>query len=134
MQFTPSRPRWQNIEVLALLTRIHGGRLVDPANRRDEVADLWIRDGRIVAAPDAARIDELYDATGKIVMAGAIDIHSHIASDNVNRARLLLPDIRARPASGAAAAPAWHAPPPAFETGCLYVQMGFTTVVEPAVS
>ena len=35
-------------------------------------------------------------STGKIVMAGAIDIHSHIAGANVNTARLLLPERIAR--------------------------------------
>ena len=34
-----------------MLTRIKGGRVVDPANGRDGVADIWIRDGRIIEAP-----------------------------------------------------------------------------------
>ena len=64
---------------------------------------MWIRDGRIVDAPPAGtRADATYDAAGKIVMAGAIDIHSHIAGGNVNTARLLLPEhhraAAARPA------------------------------------
>ncbi|HMJ30849.1 MAG TPA: formylmethanofuran dehydrogenase subunit A, partial [Xanthobacteraceae bacterium] len=76
-----------------MLTRIKGGRVVDPANGRDGVADIWIRDGRIIEAPGDARADESYDAAGKFVMAGAIDIHSHIAGTNVNTARLLLPEL-----------------------------------------
>ena len=32
------------------------------------------------------------DCTGCVVMAGAIDIHSHIGGGNVNTARLLLPE------------------------------------------
>lgn len=117
-----------------MLTRIAGGRVIDPANGRDEVGDVWIRDGRIVDAPHGARPDATYDAAGKIVMAGAIDIHSHIAGWNVNAARLLLPELhhaairRAPPISLASAQ--WST----FETGCLYAAMGFTTVVEPAVS
>lgn len=117
-----------------MLTRIAGGRVIDPANGRDEVGDVWIRDGRIVDAPHGARPDTTYDAAGKIVMAGAIDIHSHIAGWNVNAARLLLPELhhaamrRAPPISLASAQ--WST----FETGCLYAAMGFTTVVEPAVS
>jgi formylmethanofuran dehydrogenase subunit A len=74
-----------------MLTRIAGGRVIDPANQRDALGDVWIRDGRIVDVPNA-RADATYDATGKIVMAGAIDIHSHIAGWNVNTARLLLPE------------------------------------------
>jgi len=68
------------------------------------------------------------------VMAGAIDIHSHIAGWSVNTARLLLPEFRlgstARPGSPPSSSAGW----PAFEIGCLYAAMGFTTVVEPAVS
>src|SRR5262249_19538904 len=110
------RGRTAEREGAALLSLIRGGRVIDPANARDEIADLWIRDGRIIAAPDGVRPDEVWDAGGKIVMAGAIDIHSHIASDNVNRARLLLP---------AAADVRKSVPPTAFETGRLYAAMGF---------
>jgi formylmethanofuran dehydrogenase subunit A len=117
-----------------MLTRIAGGRVIDPANGRDGVGDVWIRDDRIVDAPHGAHPDTTYDAAGKIVMAGAIDIHSHIAGWNVNAARLLLPELhdaatrRAPPISLVSAQ--WST----FETGCLYAAMGFTTVVEPAVS
>jgi len=115
-----------------MLTRIAGGRVIDPANGRDGVGDVWMRDGRIVDAPNGARADATYEAAGKIVMAGAIDIHSHIAGWNVNAARLLLPELHH--------AAMRHAPPTSpvsaqwstFETGYLYAAMGFTTVVEPA--
>jgi formylmethanofuran dehydrogenase subunit A len=118
-----------------LLTCIKGGRVVDPARNHDAVADVWMRDGRIVALPAGeARADETYDATGKIVMAGAIDIHSHIASDNVNRARLLLPDLQRASAPDSPATSPSNAPSSTFETGCRYARMGFTTVVEPAVA
>jgi formylmethanofuran dehydrogenase subunit A len=110
-----------------MLTCIEGGRVIDPANGRDGIGDIWFRDGRVVDAPAHGRgADETYNATGKIVMAGAIDIHSHIAGSNVNTARLLLAD--AGPSSAAQIAL------PGFRTGCLYAAMGFTTVVEPAVA
>src|SRR5215211_38281 len=114
-----------------MLTCIKGGRVIDPAHGRDRVGDIWMHDARIVDAPAGARrADQTYDATGKIVMAGAIDIHSHIAGSNVNTARLLLPES---PAPSAAQAPS-HIALPAFRIGCLYAAMGFTTVVEPAVA
>ena len=118
-----------------MLTCIKGGRIVDPANKRDEVADLYIRDDRIVAPPAAdVRPDEIVDAEGLIVMAGGIDIHSHIAGGNVNTARLLLPEQHRAHARRPAATPLSNAGWSTFETGCLYAEMGFTTVVEPAVS
>ncbi|MGH6863368.1 MAG: formylmethanofuran dehydrogenase subunit A, partial [Methylocella sp.] len=72
-----------------MLILLKGGRIVDPVNGRDEIADLWIEDGHIAVPPHGRLADEVHDVSGKIVMAGAIDIHSHIAGGNVNTARLL---------------------------------------------
>jgi formylmethanofuran dehydrogenase subunit A len=118
-----------------MLTRIKGGRVVDPANGRDGVGDVWFRDGRIVDAPAGdAEADETYDAAGKVVMAGAIDIHSHIAGSNVNTARLLMPELQGAAAAARPATPLANAGWGTFATGCRYAGMGFTTVVEPAVA
>ena len=117
-----------------MLTRLTGGHVIDPANGRDGVGDVWLHDGRIVAPPPGGKADETYDVSGKIVMAGAIDIHSHIAGNNETMGRLLLPELR----YGQDFAHPGHAPQPrgawsTAETGRLYAAMGFTTVVEPAV-
>ena len=32
--------------------RIKGGRVIDPANRVDEVCDVFVRDGKIVPSPN----------------------------------------------------------------------------------
>jgi formylmethanofuran dehydrogenase subunit A len=115
-------------------TRIAGARVIDPAHGRDGVGDVWISEGRIIDAPPPGTVaDTTYDAAGKIVMAGAIDIHSHIAGWNVNTARLLLPEFHRAAAPRPAATPLSTAGWSTFATGCLYAQMGFTTVVEPAV-
>ena len=42
---------------------------------------------------DIYKFNTSYDVDGMIVMAGAIDIHSHIAGGNVNNARLLSPKV-----------------------------------------
>jgi len=61
---------------------IRRGRVIDPANGTDEVADVLLRDGKVErigrirvaeADPKAKRIN----ATGKIVCPGLIDIHVH---------------------------------------------------------
>jgi formylmethanofuran dehydrogenase subunit A len=114
---------------------IKGGHIIDPANKRDEIGDIWIAGHQIVAPPEGgAKADETVDAQGLLVMAGGIDIHSHIAGGNVNTARLLLPEFHRahapRPAGTALSYAGWST----FETGRLYAEMGFTTVVEPAVS
>ena len=59
---------------------IKNGRLVDPANERDEVCDVLICDNIIerigvgISKEDAV----LIDAEGKIVMPGLIDLHVHL--------------------------------------------------------
>ncbi|RUM96898.1 formylmethanofuran dehydrogenase subunit A [Pseudaminobacter arsenicus] len=117
-----------------MLTRITGGEIVDPVNGRIGQGDLWIEDETIVAAPVDGRADRTIDASGCVVMAGAIDIHSHIGGGNVNTARLLLPEHHAAHAPRPANTPLSNAGWSTFETGCLYAKMGFTTVVEPAMS
>ncbi|MEJ0092627.1 MAG: formylmethanofuran dehydrogenase subunit A [Methylocella sp.] len=115
-----------------MLILLKGGRIVDPYHHRDEIADLWIEDGRIIAAPHGRQPDQTHDVAGKIVMAGAIDIHSHIAGGNVNTARLLLPEMHR--AGRAPTLPLATSKWSTFETGNIYASMGFTTVVEPAVA
>ena len=118
-----------------MLTRLTGGQVYDPAQGWcGEIKDLYIRDGVLVSTPDAGeRIGHDYDLRGKIVMAGAIDIHSHIAGGNVNTARVLLPEQHrnsmARKLGHAFSTARWSTT----EIGYRYAQMGYTTVVEPAI-
>ncbi len=118
-----------------MLIKLTGGTVYDPANGIDgEVRDLWIRDRRIIAEPGpAARPDAEYDVRGQIVMAGAIDGHSHIAGGNVNQSRLLLPEQHVAELGCCPELPFQGARWSTFETGYRYAQMGFTTVVEPAM-
>lgn len=117
-----------------MLTKIAGGEIIDPANGRIGKGDLWLRDEEIVAAPASGVADRTIDASDCVVMAGAIDIHSHIGGGNVNTARLLLPEQHAAHRPRPAATPLSNAGWSTFETGCRYARMGFTTVVEPAMS
>ena len=58
-----------------------------------EKKDIFVENGKIVDPniSDIYKFKISYDVNGMIVMAGAIDIHSHIAGGNVNNARLLSP-------------------------------------------
>jgi dihydroorotase len=59
---------------------VKGGRVIDPSQRIDRVADVLIRDGKIAGIKEniEARGAETIDARGKIVTPGLIDIHLHI--------------------------------------------------------
>ena len=57
--------------------RIANGRIIDPANQRDEVADLYLSDGRIAAigaAPTGFHAVDTIDASGQLVCPGLIDL------------------------------------------------------------
>lgn len=58
---------------------VRGGRVVDPANGIDRVADILVENGRI-ARIDAgiAGADRVIDAHDKLVTPGLIDIHVHL--------------------------------------------------------
>jgi dihydroorotase len=81
---------------------IRNGRVIDPASNRDEVADVFIRGGNIVAvAPklDAAGA-KVFDATGLIVAPGFVDIHVHLREPGFEHAETIETGARAAAAGG----------------------------------
>ena len=59
---------------------IRGGRVIDPANGMDKIADVLIVDGKIAAIGEGLPADgaKVYDAAGKVVAPGFIDMHCHL--------------------------------------------------------
>ncbi len=60
---------------------IKGGRVVDPANNIDKVADIYINDGiieKLGTGIDIDGVDEIIDANGFIVAPGLVDMHTHL--------------------------------------------------------
>jgi len=118
---------------------IRGARVIDPMNGVDEVRDIFVQSGRIVAA--MAAVDETIDGSGCVVMAGGIDMHTHIGGGKVNLARMLLPeDHRNAVAQRANAlnnplelASCGNCAPGTLATGYRYVEMGYTAAFEPAM-
>lgn len=120
-----------------MLTKLTGGKIYDPTHGvNGEIRDIYIQDGRIIANPGDKTPAQEFDLRGKIVMAGAIDMHTHIGGGKVTIARNLLPeDHRGDPVAreGLMRAGCGHAVPSTLTTGYRYAEMGYTAGFEPAV-
>ena len=119
------------------MIKLEGGRVYDPANGVDgKLMDLYIEDGKLVKPAAGKKVRRVISLNGSIVMAGGIDIHTHIGGGKVSIARLLLAEDHddnrvassalTRSGSGSIA-------PSSFVTGYRYAEMGYTTCFEPAM-
>ena len=90
-------------------TIIRNGRIVDPANGRDQIADLCIVDGRIADESEIQKngqsrargsaIEEI-DASGLVVAPGLIDIHVHLREPGFSHKETIESGARAAAAGG----------------------------------
>ncbi len=121
-----------------MLIKLTGGTVYDPASGIDgQVKTLFVLDGKFIKQPLAEMpVDKEYDLKGKVVMSGAIDMHTHIGGGKGNIARMLIPeDHRKDPVyrSDITRSGCGHAMPSTFTTGYRYAEMGYTAGFEPAI-
>jgi len=80
---------------------LKGGRVIDPLSGRDEVADLWVQGGEIVAAGNSIPEDSVaYDLQGKWVVPGLIDLHVHLREPGQEYKETIETGTRAAAAGG----------------------------------
>jgi dihydroorotase len=83
---------------------IRNGRVIDPANRRDEIANLYITNGKIVGSESEIRNQkseiEVIDANGLIVAPGLIDMHVHLREPGFSHKETIESGARAAAAGG----------------------------------
>ncbi|MBM3545248.1 MAG: formylmethanofuran dehydrogenase subunit A [Alphaproteobacteria bacterium] len=120
-----------------MLIKLTGGRIYDPANNvSGAVRDIYVENGKIVGPKPDARPDQTYDVSGRVVMAGAIDPHTHIGGGKMTIARTLLPeDHRGDPVTRTklTRAGSGRSVPSTLVTGYRYAEMGYTACFEPAM-
>lgn len=122
-----------------MLTGIVNGTVYDPIQQRDGVrADIWIKDGKVVPEAEVDREKaRIIDAEGLVVMPGGVDVHSHIVGAKVNSARKLRPDDHRgheRLREQGFRSGGGYTVPSTFQTGYMYAEMGYTTVMEAATA
>jgi formylmethanofuran dehydrogenase subunit A len=121
-----------------MLIKLSGGTVYDPVHGiNGEQRDIYIQDGHITRKPAASvKIDKTYDLNGKIIMAGAIDIHTHIGGGKVNIARMMLPEDHRGDLVGKTKltrSGCGYASPSTLTAGYRYAEMGYTACFEPAM-
>ena len=121
-----------------MIIKLQNARIYDPINRiNGKTKDLYIKNEYIIDKPKRSeKISKTINLKNKIIMAGGIDIHSHIAGGKVNLARLLLPEEHRkylysssenlRSGSGLGTCSSFH-------IGYKYAKLGYCAVFEPAV-
>ena len=117
---------------------LNGGTIYDPEHGIDgQKRTLYIKDDKLCdTLPDDEKITQQYDIDDCIVMAGAIDLHTHIGGGKVNIARtMMFEDAHNHPHEGSEICRAGNGVvvPSTFSTGYRYAEMGYTACFEPAV-
>jgi len=114
---------------------IKNGHVFDPVQGiKGDKADVAIKDGRIVDKVSSSA--KAIDAKGKSVMAGAVEIHAHIAGPKVNIGRIYRPEDKLftyTPTKGNQRMGGGNSIPTTFKTGYEYAKMGYTTAMEAAM-
>ena len=84
-------------------TIIRNGRIIDPANKRDQIADLLVVDEKIADVSQLSTLNsqpEEIDARGLIVAPGLIDIHVHLREPGFGHKETIESGARAAAADG----------------------------------
>ena len=110
---------------------LKNGKVFDPSNNTfNKRRDVYINNGKIVKSLDKKAIQTI-DCKDKIIMPGAIDLHTHIGGGKVNIARLMLQEFHNNSDNDYDLTANFV--PSTLKTGLQYIEMGYTSCFEPAL-
>lgn len=114
---------------------IKNGYVFDPVSKvKGDKKDIAIKDGKIVDKVSSGA--KIIDVKGKSVMAGAVEIHAHIAGPKVNEGRNYRPEDKLftyQPKGNNTRMSGGFSVPTTFKTGYEYAKMGYTVAMEAAM-
>jgi len=118
---------------------IKNGHVFDPITSiKGDKADICIKDGKIVDKVSSKA--KTIDAAGKAVMAGGVDIHTHVSGPKVNTGRMMRPedklfrgDYRGGIVKQGKRMEMGFSIPSTWKTGYAYARMGYTFTNEAAM-
>jgi len=82
---------------------IKNGRVIDPQNNIDQIADVWISQGKIVAIgqmPTSFQADKVIDASDLIVCPGLVDLSARLREPGEEYKATLISELQAAVAGG----------------------------------
>ena len=79
-----------------------GGRVINPAEKFDDILDILVEDGKIAAMGGDLPADgaEVYDAKGLVVAPGLVDMHTHMREPGLEAKEDIFSGTRAAAAGG----------------------------------
>ena len=114
---------------------IKNGHVFDPVQGiKGDKKDIAVKDGKIVDKVGSSA--KVIDAKDKTVMAGALEIHAHVAGPKVNAGRWYRPEDKhfdSHKTAGITRIEGGKSIPTVFKTGYAYARMGFTFAMEAAM-
>ncbi len=115
---------------------IKNGIVIDPKNGIEgEKMDIFVKEGKIVEESEVKKEEcKVIDASNKLVVAGGVEMHSHIAGSKINTGRSMRPEEMrvVRNVAGKFRAVVGRVLLTAPGIGYEYAKMGYTTAVEAA--
>ena len=116
-----------------MIIELKNANVFDPHNKIfNKKKNILIKNGKIINALEKnEKINKSINCKDKIIMPGAIDLHTHIGGGKVNIARLMFPEFHNDYSDSFDTT--MINTPSTLKTGLKYIEMGYTSCFEPAL-